>query len=124
MVGLIGILGVAAYEGVRFGWMLTAQALLKEAARSALAAEVSQHSLQGTPLPRAPRIWPDGEQRIQEKVLKRGGELRVPVGKDDIAIWHDGEKVYCRTVWTREMNVLIHSFGPVVFGWTIEVPVR
>ena len=97
---------------------------VRETARSHLDRAVVEKNLQHVRLPDPPHVWPDSERFLKGVLVKKAIELEIPVGEQDIAIWHDNSKVYCRIAWYQDLKVLTFSFGSMLLDLTEEVPIK
>lgn len=121
---IIIIVALSVYEGVRYLDMRSNRFMFEEAIRPILDKELSPYKLRMALSPEATLIWPESETRIKEILIEKARELRIPVGEQDIALWHDESKVYCRVAWTQEIKILAYTVGSVLYDQTVEVSLR
>ena len=93
-------------------------------ARSNLHRVVTEKNVQRIRLPDPPHVWPDTEVFIKDILVKKAIELGIPVGEQDIAVWHDNMRLYCRIAWYQELTVLAFSLGSILLDFTEEVPIK
>ena len=118
---LIGIALLLGYEAARV-WYISIT--VRETARSILGRAIFDKRLQQLQLPDPPHVWPDTIAFIKGALVKKAIELEIPLGDEDIAIWHDNRHIYCRIAWHQELTVLAFSLGSVLLDITEEVPTR
>jgi len=122
---LIAIVGVAlillGYEASKL-WYISLT--IRGTARSSLQRVVTEKDLQRIRLPDPPHVWPDTEVFIKDILVKKAIELGIPVGEQDIAVWHDNMRLYCRIAWYQELTVLAFSLGSILLDFTEEVPIK
>ncbi len=97
---------------------------IRGTARSNLHRVVTEKDAQRIRLPDPPHVWPDTEVFIKGILVKKAIELEIPVGEQDIAIWHDNVKLYCRIAWYQDLSVLTFSIGSILLDFTEEVPIN
>jgi len=97
---------------------------IRGTARSSLQRVVTEKDLQRIRLPAPPHVWPDTVVFIKSILVKKAIELKIPVGEEDIAIWHDNMRLYCRIAWYQELTVLTFSLGSILRDFTEEVPIK
>ncbi len=93
-------------------------------ARSNLHRVVTEKNVQRIRLPDPPHVWPDTEIFIKGILVKKGIELEIPLSEQDIAIWHDKVRLYCRIAWYQNLSVLTFSLGSILLDFTEEVPIK
>jgi len=122
---LIAIVGVAlillGYEASK---LLYISLTIRGTARANLQRVVTEKDLRRIPLPDPPHVWPDTEVFIKGILVKKAIELGIPVGEEDIAVWHDNMRLYCRIAWYQKLSVLAFSLGPILLDFTEEVPIK
>ena len=119
---MIGIaLVLLGYEASK---LLYISLTIRGTARSNLDRVVTEKNFQQIRLPDPPHVWPDTEVFIKGILVKKAIELEIPVGEQDIAIWHDNMKLYCRIAWYQELTVLAFSLGSILLDFTEEVPIK
>jgi len=119
---LIGIaLVLLGYEASR---VLYISMTVKATARSTLDRGIFDKRLQQLRLPDPPHVWPDTIAFVKGALVKKAIELEIPLGEEDIAIWHDNRNVYCRIAWYQDLTFLAFTLGSVLLDFTEEVPTR
>jgi len=119
---LIGItLVLIGYEATR---VLYISMTVKETARSTLDRVIFDKRLQQRRLPDPPHVWPGTIALVKGALIKKAIELEIPLGEEDIAIWHDNRNIYCRIAWYQDLTFLTFKLGPVLLDFTEEVPTR
>ncbi len=118
---LIGIALLLGYEASR---VLYISITVRETARSTLGRVIFDKRLQQLRLPDPPHVWPDTIAFVKGALVKKAIELEIPLGEEDIAIWHDNRNVYCRIAWYQDLTFLAFTLGSVLLDFTEEVPTR
>ena len=117
----IGIALLLGYEASR---VLYISITVRETARSTLGRAIFDKRLQQLRLPDPPHVWPDTIAFVKGALVKKAIELEIPLGEEDIAIWHDNRNVYCRIAWYQDLTFLAFTLGSVLLDFTEEVPTR
>ncbi len=97
---------------------------VRETARSTLDRVIFDKRLQQLRLPDPPHVWPGTIAFVKGALIKKAIELEIPLGEEDIAIWHDNRNIYCRIAWYQDLTFLAFTLGPVLLDFTEEVPTR
>lgn len=97
---------------------------IRGTARSSLHRVVTEKNLQQIRLPHPPHVWPDSENFIKGVLVKKAIELEIPVGEEDIAVWHDNRMLFCRIAWNQNLSVLTFSLGSILLDFTEEIPIK
>jgi len=119
---LIGIsLVLLGYEASR---VLYISMTVRATARSTLDRGIFDKRLHQLRLPDPPHVWPDTIAFVKGALVKKAIELEIPLGEEDIAIWHDNRNVYCRIAWYQDLTFLAFTLGSVLLDITEEVPTR
>ncbi len=119
---LIGIsLVLLGYEASR---VLYISMTVRATARSTLDRMIVDKRLHQQRLPDPPHVWPDTIAFVKGTLVKKAIELEIPLGEEDIAIWHDNRNVYCRIAWYQDLTFLAFTLGSVLLDFTEEVPTR
>ncbi len=117
----IGIALLLGYEASR---VLYISMTVKETARSTLDRGIVDKRLLLLQLPDPPHVWPDTIAFVKGELIKKAIELEIPLGEEDIAIWHDNRHIYCRIAWYQDLTFLAFKLGSVLLDFTEEVPIR
>lgn len=119
------VIGIAlALLGYEASKLLYVSLTIRGTARSNLHRLVSEKNVQRIRLPDPPLVWPDTEVLIKAILVKKAIELEIPVGEEDIAIWHDNKILFCRIAWYQDLRVFGFSLRSVLLDFTEEVPIR
>lgn len=117
-------IGIALLLGFEASRVLYISITVRETARSTLGRVIFDKRLQQHRLPDPPHVWPDTIAFVKGALVKKAIELEIPLGDEDIAIWHDNRHIYCRIAWYQELTVLTFSLGSVLLDFTEKVPTR
>ena len=117
----IGIALLLGYEASR---VLYISMTFRETARSTLGRVIFDKRLQQLRLPDPPHVWPGTMAFVKGTLVKKANELEIPLGEEDIAIWHDNRHIYCRIAWYQDLTFLTFKLGSVLLDFTEEVPTR
>ena len=98
--------------------------MVREVARSTLGRAILDKNLQQLRIPDPPHVWPDTMTFVKGTLVKKGIELEIALGDEDIAIWHDNRHIYCRIAWYQDLTFLAFKLGSVLLDFTEEVPIR
>ncbi len=122
---LIATIGIALILlGYEASTLFYISLTIRGTARSSLERVVTEKTLQQTRLPHPPHVWPDTEDFIKGILVNKAIELEIPVGEDDIAVWHDNKMLFCRIAWYQNFSVLTFSLGSILLDFTEEVPIK
>lgn len=121
---VLAALAIGGYQAFELYYPYYASDQLRQAARSTIAVEVLRQRINGVALPQGLRIWPETEGHVRNALLSKAEKFGVPLIEKDIAIWHEGRKVYCRVAWEQEVKLFSFSLGNILFDWTEEVPLN
>ncbi len=97
---------------------------IRETARSTLDRVITEKNLQRIRFPDPPHVWPDTEDFIKGVLVKKAIELEIPIGEEDIAVWHDNRTLFCRIAWNQNLSVLTFSLGSTLLDFTEEVSIK
>lgn len=119
------VIGIAlALLGYEASKLLYVSLTIRGTARSNMHRVATEKHHQQIPLPDPPHVWPDTEVFIKAILVKKAIELEIPVGEEDIAIWHDNKMLFCRIAWSQDLRVFGFSLRSVLLDFTEEVPIR
>jgi len=97
---------------------------IRGTASSSLHRVITEKINQRIRLPDPPHVWPDTEDFIKDVLVKKAIELEIPIGEEDIAVWHDNRMLFCRIAWNQNLSVLTFSLGSILLDFTEEVPIK